>query len=210
MVRYLLVFLEPHQTLNEVFSSWRKEILSGWVEFSPFLYLDADDPITSRNKYRHANIYQIRNDGSLELARVDERLQLYSSEGRLVSYHWQLHDGISQLRQSPLSTVTVVTIGMTVPDNTKVIQELNQWYEQEHMPALATVPGWLGGTRMKLTHASNQHGASAAPYLAVHEWGNPNSLGGDAWKRAVMTPWTEKISALHTAPPYRRVWRVSD
>lgn len=208
MFRYLLIFFETSETLCEGFSSWRKYILSEWTELSPLFYLNADDPITPINKYRHVNVYEVEGNTTLDLRRIDEHLRLHSNQCHLLGYHWQLHDGISRLRQSSHSTATVVTVGMTIPDENEVIQELNQWYELEHMPGLANVPGWLAGMRMKLAHASDQHDTAAAPYLAIHEWRDSNGLGGPIWKRAVMTPWTERISGLHTAPPYRRVWAV--
>ncbi|KAE8315901.1 hypothetical protein BDV41DRAFT_574283 [Aspergillus transmontanensis] len=210
MVRYLLIFLESHQTGSDVFSLWRKEIFSGWAALSPLHYLDADDPRSKRNKHRHVNIYRVNDDNFPALPRIEEHLQLRLSQGHLVSYHWQLHSGICEIRQSSLTTTTVITVGMTIPGDKATVQELTEWYDQEHMPMLSTVPGWLAGIRMQLAHTSNAHDASAAPYLAIHEWGSPNGLGGDIWKKAVMTPWTERISALHTAPVYRRVWKVSD
>ncbi|KAB8268141.1 hypothetical protein BDV30DRAFT_243634 [Aspergillus minisclerotigenes] len=210
MVRYLLIFFEPHQTLNEGFFLWRKEILAGWAAFSPLLYLDADDPISETNKYRHVNIYHANDDSFPALSRIEEHLQQHLDNGPSVSYHWQLHDEIREIRQSSRTTATVVTVGMTIPSDQETVQELTDWYDQEHMPRLATVPGWLAGIRMRLAHSSDEHDASAAAYLALHQWGDPNGLGGDIWKTAVMTPWTERISALHTAPVHRRVWKISD
>lgn len=211
MVRYLIVFLQARYPPNEAFSLWRKEILSEWAEFSPCLYLDADNSATETNKYRNANLYRV-NDGSFsEFSRLDQhlRLQTHSANGHLVTYHWQLHDGICEIRQSPLPTSTVITAGITIPDDKSIDRELNRWYSEEHMPGLATVPGWLAGTRMKLVHTSDPDEACAAIYLAIHEWAEPNGLYGELWKKVVFTPWTERISALQSAPMYRRNWKLS-
>ncbi|KFY23349.1 hypothetical protein V491_02586 [Pseudogymnoascus sp. VKM F-3775] len=209
MATYILLLLEPRQGELLTFQKWRKEVLFASLEFRSSLYLDAVDIVSSTNIYRHANIYQLNNDTLLTHTDIEKHLQSYLRDGPLASYHWQLHSYINGLRQSELTAATVITVGMTIPQEADADQKLNQWYDEEHIPGLATVPGWLAGTRLKLVHASDPNVEWVAPYVAIHEWGDPNDLGGDMWKKAVMTPWTEKISELQTAPMHRRVWKIS-
>ena len=210
MVRYLLLFAQPVQRDKDAFSRWRKEVFATRPEVSPYIYLDAATGDTQPERFNHLNIYFIHSDDddSLVCNRIDQHLQLQASNGYPMAYLWQLHDEIVQVRKSSLSSVTVVTVGMKIPDSPEADLELNQWYDLEHLPGLATVPGWLAGFRTKLTHTSRENDPCAAPYFALHEWGEPNELGGEAWKKAVATPWTERISKLQTAPIYRRIWTV--
>ena len=64
--------------------------------------------------------------------------------------------------------------------------EFNEWYDHEHIPALAAVPGVLSARRFldpKGTHR----------YLALYHLESPDVTTGDAWKQAASTPWTERL-----------------
>lgn len=209
MATYLLLLLEPRHDESTTFQKWRKEVLFASLEFTSSLYLDAVDTVSPTNIYRHINIYRFNKDALPTNSSIERHLKSNLRDGPLASYHWQLHRYINEVRQSQLTTATVITVGMTIPQEADADQELNQWYDKEHIPGLATVPGWLAGTRLQLMHASDSNVEWVAPYVAIHEWGDPNELGGDMWKKAVMTPWTERISELQTAPMHRRVWKMS-
>src|ERR1700724_3713647 len=65
--------------------------------------------------------------------------------------------------------------------------EFNDWYDTEHIPALAAVSGTLCARRYRGTGAAAQR-SLALYYLASAEI--PNS---HAWKAAANTPWTERM-----------------
>jgi hypothetical protein len=65
-------------------------------------------------------------------------------------------------------------------------QEFNEWYDHEHVPALAALPGTLCTRRfrdMKGTHR----------YLALYHLESPDVTLTAAWKKAAWTPWTERM-----------------
>lgn len=64
--------------------------------------------------------------------------------------------------------------------------EFNQWYDQEHIPALLDIDG----TRAAFRFASSD---SPTKYLTLYYVGSPEVVLSDAWSRAVGTPWTAKI-----------------
>jgi hypothetical protein len=64
--------------------------------------------------------------------------------------------------------------------------EFNKWYDTEHIPALAAVPGTLLARRYRGSGAARRY--VAIYHLASHEV--PESA---AWKRAANTPWTERM-----------------
>ena len=64
--------------------------------------------------------------------------------------------------------------------------DFNDWYNKEHLPALAGVPGVLCARRYR---------GSGAPqrYCAMYHLANPDVPNSAAWKTAANTPWTERM-----------------
>jgi hypothetical protein len=64
--------------------------------------------------------------------------------------------------------------------------ELFAWYDEEHLPGLACVPGCIRATRcINLDHS---------PYsLAFYDLLSPQVLGCDAWLKVRHTPWSDKV-----------------
>jgi hypothetical protein len=65
--------------------------------------------------------------------------------------------------------------------------EFNEWYDTEHVPALAAVPGTLSARRFR----SDEPGVRR--YVALYHLASPEVPDGAAWKKAAGTPWTEKL-----------------
>jgi hypothetical protein len=68
-------------------------------------------------------------------------------------------------------------------------EDFNAWYEEEHLPALAAVPGTMCARRYVAAHGS----PSTHKYMAVYHLEDPEVTRSGAWKKAVETPWTEKV-----------------
>ena len=64
--------------------------------------------------------------------------------------------------------------------------EFNDWYDHEHIPALAAVPGVLSARRFR-------DGRGTHRYLALYHLSSAEVPNGAAWKQAAGTPWTEKL-----------------
>lgn len=64
--------------------------------------------------------------------------------------------------------------------------EFNEWYDHEHIPALAAVPGTLCARRFRDPHGSPR-------YLALYHLEAPEVQASAAWKQAANTPWTERL-----------------
>jgi hypothetical protein len=65
--------------------------------------------------------------------------------------------------------------------------EFNEWYDTEHVPALAAVPGTLCARRYCAT------GAAAQRSLALYHLASAEVPDSTAWKEAANTPWTERM-----------------
>ena len=66
-------------------------------------------------------------------------------------------------------------------------QEFNDWYDTEHIPALAAVPGTLCARRYRGT------GAAAQRSLAVYYLASADIPNSPAWKAAANSPWTDRM-----------------
>jgi hypothetical protein len=64
--------------------------------------------------------------------------------------------------------------------------EFNEWYDNEHIPALAAVPGTLAARRFRAHEGSPR-------YVALYHLASPEVQASAEWKRAASTPWTERM-----------------
>ena len=65
--------------------------------------------------------------------------------------------------------------------------EFNEWYNTEHIPALAAVSGTLCARRYRGTSTAAQR------YLALYHLASAEVPNSTAWKEAANTPWTERM-----------------
>ena len=81
--------------------------------------------------------------------------------------------------------------------------EFNEWYDSEHLPRLAQVPGCLAARRFR-GHAGTHR------YLALYHLDEPGIAASAAWEAAAVTPWTLKLRSATSnrlrlvLRPYRR------
>lgn len=64
--------------------------------------------------------------------------------------------------------------------------EFNEWYNKEHIPALAAVPGVLCARRFRATSSNRR-------YVALYHLETPDVQATAAWKSAANTPWTDRM-----------------
>src|SRR5581483_8016868 len=75
-------------------------------------------------------------------------------------------------------------------------QDFNAWYNEEHLPALCTVPGVIGARRFRATEGT-------PAYMATYYLTNPDVTKSEAWTRAISTPWSARVR-----PAFRNLWRT--
>jgi hypothetical protein len=68
-------------------------------------------------------------------------------------------------------------------------EDFNAWYDQEHLPALGSVPGCLAARRYRSTEV----GGGRQKYLAIYHVENPDVVSSNAWAKAVDTPWSARV-----------------
>jgi heme-degrading monooxygenase HmoA len=64
--------------------------------------------------------------------------------------------------------------------------DFNDWYNNEHIPALSAVPGVLCARRYR-------GDADAQRYVALYHLESADIANGAAWKKAASSPWTDRL-----------------
>jgi len=64
--------------------------------------------------------------------------------------------------------------------------EFNEWYDKEHIPALAAVPGVLGARRFRGTSGNRK-------YVALYHLADPAVVESAEWKTARQSDWTSRL-----------------
>ena len=67
--------------------------------------------------------------------------------------------------------------------------DFNAWYDEEHIPALARVPGTLAARRYR----SGEAAGGTHRYVAIYHLESPEVARSKAWKAAVDTPWSARL-----------------
>jgi hypothetical protein len=70
----------------------------------------------------------------------------------------------------------------------EVEADFNAWYDEEHLPALAGVPGTLAARRYRSGEAQGSH-----RYVAIYHLTSPAVVRSKAWMDAVETPWSARV-----------------
>jgi hypothetical protein len=72
-------------------------------------------------------------------------------------------------------------------------EDFNAWYDQEHLPALAAVPGTLAARRYRSGSDGLEDAEGTHRYVAIYHLTSPDVTRGEAWKTAANSPWTERM-----------------
>jgi hypothetical protein len=84
---------------------------------------------------------------------------------------------------SPPGAGALLAVAINVDPS--VEHEFNEWYNTEHLPQLAAVPGVLAARRYS--------GTGERKYLALYNLTDLDVSQSDAWRKAADTPWTQRM-----------------
>jgi hypothetical protein len=79
-------------------------------------------------------------------------------------------------KTAPDNASGLLLVGMTPAPDAET--EFNAWYDTEHVPALARVPGVLSARRFRAASSSGPK------YVALYHLASPEVITGPEWKRA--------------------------
>lgn len=83
-------------------------------------------------------------------------------------------------------------------------QALYKWYDEEHIPMLAKIPGWLRTRVFRTATALDKE--APIKYLIMHEYTKENGIGGPEYQAAISTKWREEVFAKVIANKHRRAY----
>jgi hypothetical protein len=105
-------------------------------------------------------------------------------------HHVAVHAGASRDAQAEFHYVVRTDVESGGDD------ELQRWYDEEHMPMLAAVPGTVRARRLVSLDAKPR-------YYACYDLVAPEVLTSAAWLQARQSPWSERVR-----PTFRNTRRV--
>lgn len=97
-----------------------------------------------------------------------------------------LHTWTAAGAGDPASAGALLAVGL-VPHG-GYDEEYNAWYDDEHIPALITVPGVLRARRFRAVEGEPH-------YLALYELAEPEVRASAAFAQAADTPWSARLRA---------------
>jgi hypothetical protein len=85
-------------------------------------------------------------------------------------------------------------------------EDLNRWYDEEHLPTLLKVPGVLSARRFKLAPETEdpKPGGTGRPqkYLTLYEHESVEVQNTETYQKTRSTPWAERVR-----PHVKNHWR---
>jgi hypothetical protein len=91
-------------------------------------------------------------------------------------------------RTAPAAANGLLVVGLNVAPEAEA--EFNEWYDQEHLPNLAAVPGVLCARRFRAVADSRD---CSHKYTALYHLEAPEIVDSASWKTAAGTPWTMRL-----------------
>jgi hypothetical protein len=193
----LAVWMDPAPEREDDLNRWYAEehfpdrmSMPGWLRGRRYLSLEGE--------HKYVALYDLDDLGALSSPRYKEAQanstpwtrQVVDNLRGFTRTEYELVQSLGQPPQGGAPFALFVRLE-TEPAHDA---ELNEWYDQEHLPALAGVPGCLAARRYRMTEGS----PGSVKYLMIYEAENRETIRGNAWTKAATTDWT-----LHMRPFFR-------
>lgn len=115
--------------------------------------------------------------------------RLYGDRRERMNFKLMCETGRSDFDDAPWMYI----VHTDIPDH--IVDEYNAWYDREHLPRCAAIPGVLRARRY--TSTGIRGGTADGPkYLTAYEMTGPDVWESPAALQARKTPWTEKMRSL--------------
>ena len=115
---------------------------------------------------------------------------------------------IEQLTDAEAEGLVLVSVEVSLKQGADGAEEaVTRWYEEEHIPMLAKIPGWLR-SRVFRTPSVIEGGKAEVKIVTLHEYAKENGLEGPEHKAAMSTPWRDEVFAKYIAQKGRRTYEL--
>lgn len=190
----LLTLTEPPAELEAEFNAWYDtEHIPERLSIPGFLSARRWVADLKPGEGRYLAAYELVSAGVLESEAYRERFFHPSpwtrrSLGRAVVFRRWACEQINPGDALPpiLSHALLVAIGDSPPEHEA---EFNRWYDEEHLPLLAQVPGVLRARRFFDPRGKPR-------YVALYDLADESVAQHPAWRAALKTEWAKRIGRL--------------
>jgi len=156
-------------------------------------FLNAERWIDETNPHIHVATYDLDTVGVLKtpayLAVGGDNQSVWTKRVTAMCRRIMRFEG-EQLRPGDLTAPTgaaaLLVASMSVEPGAEA--DFNAWYDTEHLPQLAAVPGVLAARRYRATDQESER-----RYLALYHLRDAGVSRSDAWAKAANTPWSERM-----------------
>jgi len=192
----LLTMTEPPAQMEEEFNAWydtehlpERLAISGFTSARRWV-----DPQATAGTGKYVATYELDSPQVLEtpeyLAHVGDNFTPWSKRclSRCVLFRrWACAQiGPGDAGPDPAARALFLACGDVAAEHEA---EFNKWYDTEHMPLLAAVPGVLRARRFLDPGGKPR-------YVALYELADANVADSAPWNAALATPWARRIDAL--------------
>lgn len=186
------VWMDPSPEREDDLNRWYAEehlpdrlSMPGWLRGRRYLSLEGE--------HKYVALYDLEDLGALSSAKYRE------AQANSTPWTRQVVDNLRGFTRTEYELVQALgespkggaPYALLVRLETEAVHdaELNEWYDQEHLPALAGVPGCLSATRYRMTAGS----PDSVKYLMIYEARDRETIRGTAWTKAATTDWTLRM-----------------
>jgi hypothetical protein len=85
----------------------------------------------------------------------------------------------------------IVANAMTPSSDANATRDFDSWYQEEHIPLLSRVPGWIASRRFEVVKATDE--STCPRFLAIHEWESLSAFDTEEFRHATSTPWRSRV-----------------
>lgn len=214
---FLLVFAEPNPSISDSdFNDWYNESVTLHLA-DPTFHSWARFKAVDGQKPAYAAYYDLSSHNAALVA-LKSTLAKIGDAGvseRFEALDWRTYEVYtgstpllepSELYDPKVTAPYTLFAGVSVREEDE--EELNRWFDEEHIPMLSKMPGWVRSRKFVLKDAGKTGGQEGRPpkYLAVHEWttGPEEREASEEYKAAVSTEWMARVAKTMTAMERRQ------
>ncbi|KAK4216455.1 Alpha/Beta hydrolase protein [Rhypophila decipiens] len=116
---------------------------------------------------------------------------------------------IEQLTNAEAEGLVLVSVEVSLKAGADIAEkEVIRWYEEEHMPMLSKIPGWLRSRVFRTPSVIEGAGAGEVKIVTLHEYAKENGLEGPEHKAAMDTPWRTEVFSKYIGDKSRRTYEL--
>jgi hypothetical protein len=202
----LMTLTEPPAVMDEEFNAWYDtEHMAERLSITGFISARRWIRDCAPGEGRYLATYELQSPQVLEtpeyLSHVGDGFTPWSRrclDKATVFRRWACTQ-ITPGTQAPHTAANALFVACAEVSDTHV-QDFNQWYDTEHLPMLANVPGVLGARRFLASSGTPR-------YVALYDLANTQVIDHADWRAAQKTDWSKRMGQQVSAWEFS-VWRA--